>query len=142
MATQSKLYLTVVSQEKQLLSKEVSSISAPTTEGEITVLPQHIPLFTQLQTGLLTYKVGKEEEQFIVSKGFMNVGSDGVVTVMVDTAVHARDVSLEKAEAAVKAAEETMSMTQDRRELFLAEASLKLALLEMKVAQTSRRRSN
>jgi F-type H+-transporting ATPase subunit epsilon len=140
MATPTKLQLVVVSQDRQLLSKEVGSITAPTTEGEITVLPQHVPLFTQLQTGLLTYRSGKEEEQFVVSKGFMDVGVDGTVTVMVDTAMHARDISLERAEAAVKAAEQTMSITQDRRELLMAEASLRLALLEVKVAQSSKRR--
>lgn len=142
MASPSKLQLTVVSQERQLLSEEVVSITAPTTEGEVTILPQHVPLFTQLQTGILTYKIGNQEEQFVVSKGFMNVGVDGAVTVMVDVAVHARDISLDKAEAAVKAAEATMSITEDRRELLMAEASLRLALLEIKVAQASHRRTN
>lgn len=140
MATPTKLQLVVVSQDRQLLSKEVVSITAPTTEGEITVLPQHVPLFTQLQTGLLTYRSGKEEDQFVVSKGFMDVGVDGTVTVMVDTAVYARDISLERAEAAVRAAEQTMSVSQDRRELMMAEASLRLALLEVKVAQSTKRR--
>lgn len=134
-----KLKLTVVSQERQLLTTEVESITAPGSEGELTILPDHLPLFTQLQAGVLTYRNGKEEAMIVVSKGFLDVAPNNEVTVMVDTAVHARDISLEKAEDAIRQAQETMTTTQDRRELLLAEASLKQALLEVKVARSSKR---
>jgi len=57
---------------------------------------------------------------------------------MVDSAVEARAISLQKAEQAVQAAHETMSKTVDERELMMAEASLKRALLEIKVAQRTK----
>lgn len=136
-----KLKLTVVSQEHQLLSTEVDSVTAPTTEGEVTILPQHLPIFTQLQTGILTYREAGEDAQIVISKGFLDVAPESEVTVMVDTATHARDISLERAEEAVKAAHETMSATQDQRELLLAEASLKQALLEIKVARSTKKAS-
>lgn len=135
-----RLKLTVVSQERQLLSEVVESVTAPAAEGEITILPDHIPLFSPLQTGVLTYRNGGES-QIVISKGFLDVGVDNNITVIVDTAVHARDISLEKAEAAIKAAQETMTTTQDRRELLMAEASLKQALLEIKVARATKRAS-
>jgi F-type H+-transporting ATPase subunit epsilon len=135
----SKLTLIVVSQEKELLTTTVDSVTAQTTEGEITVLPQHLPVFTQLQTGVLTYRNEKDEQQLVVSKGFLDVGPDNQITVMVDTATHARDISLEKAEKAITAAHETMKLSSDRQELLLAEASLKQALLEVKVARSSKR---
>jgi F0F1-type ATP synthase epsilon subunit len=49
---------------------------------------------------------------------------------------------MEKAEQAIKAAEQTMSITEDQRELIQAEASLRLALLEMKVARQSHKRTS
>ncbi|MDQ3008568.1 MAG: ATP synthase F1 subunit epsilon [bacterium] len=134
-----KLTLTVVSQEKQLLTTTVDSLTAPASEGEVTILPEHVPVFTRLSSGVLTYREGKTETEIVVSKGFMDVGPNNEVMVIVDTATHARDISLEKAEAAIKAAEETMSRTEDQRELLLAEASLKQAMLELKVARRSRR---
>ncbi len=136
-----KLTLTVVSQERELFSQEVDSVTAPGSEGEMTILPMHLPLFTQLQTGVLTYRTGKEEEQLVVSKGFIDVGPNSDVTVIVDTATHARDISLEKAEKAVAAAQETMTSTRDQRELLLAEASLKQAMWELKVARASKKSS-
>lgn len=136
-----KLKLTVVSQERQLLSTEVDSVTAPSVEGEVTILPQHLPIFTQLQAGILTYREGKDDAQIVVSKGFLDVGPQSEITVMVDTATHARDISVERAEEAVKAAHETMATTQDQRELLLAEASLKQALLEIKVARSTKKAS-
>jgi len=135
------LHITIISQEKQLETVDAEQISAPTSEGEITVLPGHIPLFARLVTGELTYKKGDQESEYVVSKGFIDVSVDNQVTVLVDAAVEAREISLEKAEAAVKAAHETMAQTEDRHELMMAEASLRLALLEIKVAQKTRHTS-
>src|SRR5690606_32189386 len=98
------------------------------------------PLFSPLQSGVLTYRNGGES-QIVISKGFLDVGVDNNITIIVDTAVHARDISLEKAEAAIKAAQTTMTTTQDRRELLMAEASLKQALLEIKVARATKKAS-
>lgn len=134
-----KLTLTVVSQERELFTEQVDSVTAPGSEGEMTILPMHLPLFTQLQTGVLTYRNGKDEQQLVVSKGFIDVGPNSEVTVIVDTATYARDISLEKAEKAIKAAQETMTTTRDQRELLLAEASLKQAMWEMKVARASKK---
>lgn len=134
-----KINLTIVSQEKELLSTQVDSITAPASEGEVTILPNHLPLFTQLTTGVLTYRVGREEQQVVVSKGFLDVAPNSEVSVMVDTAVDARDISLEQAEAAIQAANETIAHPRDQRELQMAEASLKLAMLEVKIARSSKK---
>jgi F-type H+-transporting ATPase subunit epsilon len=133
-----KLKLTIISQERQLLSTEVEMITAPTADGEITILPGHIPLLSRLQTGELRFKNGDIENTFVVSKGFIDVAPQNEVVVLADSAVEAREISIEKAEAAVRAAHETMSKTTDQRELMMAEASLKRALLEIKVAQKTK----
>ena len=134
-----KINLKIVSQEKELLQQEVDSLTVMTTSGEITVLPKHAPLFSQVKSGELIYRNGKEEYSIVVSDGFIDVNPSSEVTVMVDSAVLARDISLQKAEEAVKAAKETMSKTQDQRELLMAEASLRQAMLEIKVAEKTRK---
>ncbi len=134
------ILLTVVSQEKQLLKTQVEQITAPTAMGEITILPEHIGLFSKLETGELRYLVSGVEESLVISDGFITVSPDSTVTVMVDAAKFARDISVQKAEEAVKAASETIKASpEDRRELLMAEASLRLALLEIKIAQKSKK---
>lgn len=141
MAKQKQLLLSIVSQEKQLLSIKVDSVTAPSSKGEITVLPDHISLFTILEPGLLLYRIGNETHTFLVSKGFLDVHEGKSITVIVDTATAARDISLVKAQQAIEAAKATMAQTTDRRELLLAEASLKQAMLEIKIAQKTRKSS-
>ncbi len=134
------LTLSIISQEEELLETEATSITAPTTTGEVTILPEHVPLFTQLTYGALRYTdTNGEASTFAVSKGFMDVDPDERVTVIVDTAVAARNISLDKAEAAVAAAKEAMEMTDDERELLQAEASLRQAMLEVQIAQKSKK---
>lgn len=133
------ILLNVVSQEGQLLKTTVSRVTAPTKNGEITILPDHIALFTKLETGQLVYEIDKKEAYIVVSQGFLTVSPEGEITVMVDSATLDRDISLAKAEAAVKAAQETITKTADQRELLMAEASLKRALLEIRVAQRSKK---
>lgn len=135
-----QILLTVVSQEKQLLKTKVEQITAPTVEGEITILPDHIGLFSKLQTGILSFLEEGKEQSIVISDGFITVSPDSTVTVMVDTATDERDISIEKAEQAVRDAKETIQASpEDRRELLMAEASLKRALLEIRVAQKSKK---
>ncbi len=136
------LQLQVVSQEKELLNTTVDSVTAPTTSGEITVLPGHIPLFTKLTTGEVRFMNGTTESSIVVSEGFLTVSENDSLIVMVDSATLAREVSEQKAQEAIRAAKETLKISEDKRELLMAEASLKLAMMELKVAQKAKRTRN
>lgn len=134
-----KLNLQVVSQEKELFQGQVDLLVAPTVEGELSILPFHAPLFAQMSIGELRYKQDTEWSYLVVSAGFLHVTPDNKAIVIVDSATHARDISLEKAEAAIKAAKETMLLSENKRELLLAEAALRRAMLEIRVAQKTKR---
>lgn len=130
-----KIQLTIITQEKQLLDVVVDQITVMTTSGEITVLPNHIPLFTRLQTGELVYKQNGQPHSVIISGGFLDVSPNSKITVLADTASLESDITLAKAEEAKRKAEETMAQKTDRRNFMIAEASLRKALLELKVAR-------
>lgn len=134
-----KLHLVVVSQERQLLDTEVTQITVTTSEGEVTILPGHIPLVTKLMTGELRFVTSDRSDSIVVSRGFMTVSPGNQVTIMADTAVHAREISEQKAEEAVHAAHETLRLSADQRERMMAEAALRRALLEIKIAERSKR---
>ena len=50
-----KLKLRVLSQNEELLNIEVDAVTLPMYEGEATILPNHIPVFSQLKPGILRY---------------------------------------------------------------------------------------
>lgn len=134
-----QLQLRVVSQEKELLAGAVDSITIPTASGEITILPGHVALFSQVKLGMMTVRRGETEQFVVVSDGFLNIAPNNQVVVMIDSGVLDRDISLQAAEKAVKAASETMTKTVDQRELMMAEASLRRALLEVQIANRTRK---
>lgn len=133
-----KLHLTIVSQEKKLLDEQIDEVTAPASEGEITILPEHIPLFTKLSPGELRYQQNGKTYSVVVSQGFLNVDSDSNVTAIVDSAFEARTLSLQKAQTAVKQAKESMKTAKSREELIKAEAALRFALLQEKIAEKTR----
>lgn len=133
------LLLTILTQEHQLLSREVSSLTVMTTEGEITVLPNHIPLFTKLADGELVYrwKEGEKTEagSFAVSGGFLDVNPNGTVTVLADYAIRSEDINVARVEEAKKAAEEAMRNKESEKQFRLAEAALRRTLNELRIAE-------
>ena len=134
------IHLKIVTQTRQLLDIDgVDSVTAPSSEGELTILPHHVPLVTKLETGEIRYTKDSKEESVVVSQGFLTVDSESGITIMVDAGALEREISLEKAEEAIKKAKEIITSTSDRRELLLAEASLKRAMLEQRLAQRTKR---
>ncbi|MBD3279299.1 MAG: ATP synthase F1 subunit epsilon [Candidatus Pacebacteria bacterium] len=133
------LTLRIVSQEKQLLETETDSVSIPTVQGQITVLPGHLPLFAQVQTGELIYRFKEQAKSVVVTKGFVDVTPKNEVVVMVDSGTLAEAISVQQAQQAIQAAHETMQKTQDQRELILAEAALRKAMWEIRVAEKTKK---
>ena len=56
-----KLNLEIITPERRVLSEKVDEIVVPGLEGELGILPQHTPLISQLQTGILSYRQGTEK---------------------------------------------------------------------------------
>ncbi|OGJ40796.1 MAG: ATP synthase F1 subunit epsilon [Candidatus Pacebacteria bacterium RIFOXYB1_FULL_44_10] len=130
-----KLMLTIITQEKELLKLEVDQVTAETASGQITILPNHIPLFTRMQAGELVYKINAQEQSVVVMDGFLDVSPNNAITVLTDSATLARDLSVAQAEEARQKAEEAMKVKVDRRQILMAEASLRKAMLELQVAR-------
>jgi F-type H+-transporting ATPase subunit epsilon len=147
MSTPRTLQLTIMTQERELLTREVNSVSVMTTEGEITVLPGHIPLFTKLDVGELVFRWSEgsgsrsEEDSFSVSGGFLDVNPSGEVTILADYAIRSSDIDLAQAEAAREQAEAAMQNRESEVDFRMAETTLKRALNDLRVANRNRRTS-
>ena len=57
--------LEIISPEKIILSEKVNSVTIPSFEGEMTILPDHIPLITFLRPGILRIESSKESKYFV-----------------------------------------------------------------------------
>jgi len=132
------LHITVVTPEKTILDQEADELIVPTTTGEITILPHHVPLFTQLHEGEITIKHNGKDEQLVVAGGFVEV-SEKSVTVLADYAVHGKDISAAKAQEAKERAEKALKEKKSNIDYATAEAEFRRAILELKVANKYRK---
>lgn len=129
------LIVDIISQEKHLLTKEAIKLIAPGIQGEVTILPHHIPLFTRLKDGIVTIVSEKDAEEFAILGGFMDVNPESHITILADAAFSASDINEAEALKAKKRAEEVMKQHVDEVEFRQAEASLRKAILELKISR-------
>ena len=79
-----KLYLNIVSPEKEIYNGEVESVTLPGTIGTFTILQQHAPIVSSLREGKVMYVPTEGEEQTLdIEGGFIEL-SGGVVSACVD----------------------------------------------------------
>src|ERR1017187_10369874 len=121
-----KLQVELVTAEGRILSEEADFVLAPGLEGDLGVLPQHIPLLTPLRTGEVMVRNGDAEHILFVAGGFLEVLPDRV-TILADA----------RAEESRKRAQELLAQDVGNYE---ASAALERAVLRLRVADVRRRR--
>lgn len=127
-----KLNLEIITPERKVLSLQVEEVTVPGVDGEFGVLPNHTPLISQLQTGVLTYRQGGERRSVHVSGGFVEVLPDHVA-VLSDVAERPEEIDPERARRARERAERRLASNGDdidfrREELRLQRAMIRLQL--------------
>ncbi len=111
-----QIKLKIITPEKTVLEEMVDSVTIPTTEGEITILPHHIPLVSGLASGDIVARHGEDVVPMAVSGGFIEVkGVSGVteVAVLADFAEHVKEISEDAVRAAQARADELKKMKEN-----------------------------
>ncbi len=126
--------LEIVTAERMIFSGDVSEIVAWGTEGQMGILPHHVPLMTILRPGDLLIKKGEEEQYMAISGGFLEVGLDKVV-ILADACERAGEIDIERAEAARRQAEKTLKTSPSKTATAAAEIALRRSLVRLKVAR-------
>ena len=134
------LQLDIVTAERLMYSEEVQSVVAPGTAGELGILPSHAPLLTSLAPGELRVTKDDDQTAIVVSGGFLEVIGNHV-TVLADTAEQADDIDVERAEAALKRAEERVAAADTQLDLARAVAAMRRSRARIAVAGRRRRRT-
>lgn len=96
----SRIRFELTTPERVVVKEAVDGATLPTREGEITVLPGHIPLIAALVPGMVTLYKKAEEEYLAVSGGFIEVQPGDSLIVLADTAERAEELDLQKVEEA------------------------------------------
>ncbi len=131
-----KLQVELVTAEGRVLSEEADFVLAPGIDGDLGVLPHHIPLLTPLRNGEVLVRNEDTEHVLFVAGGFLEILPDKV-TILADAAERAEDIDEARAEESRKRAQELLSQEASNAE---AASALERATLRLRVAEVRRRR--
>ena len=122
------------------LDEAIYSVTIPTIDGEISVLPSHEPLVTVARDGVITVRRTKEtqeEEFFAISGGVVEIDQTGV-RILVDEADHGDDIIEAETQAALERAIAARDNADDQIEREKAKQLIDRHLVRLKVADLQR----
>lgn len=123
----------VVTPERKVFSEQVESVIVPATEGYLGVLPNHAPMITGLEIGVIKYNQGGTEKKMAVCGGFMEVINNKVI-MLVDTAELSGEIDVMRAKKAKERAEQLLRQKESDVELQRAEMALRRAMARLQAA--------
>lgn len=130
------LHFQLVTPEGLVLEKDLKSLTCPTTLGEISILPGHVPIVATLKSGELIAKTDSGAESLHVAGGFIEVKPGGQVIALADSAEHATEIDEARAEEAKVRAQKTLAEIRVSDEEYArAAASLERSLSRLRIVR-------
>lgn len=132
----------IVTQERLVFSGQVDMISLPGAEGRMGILPDHMPMLTTLDFGEVKVRLGDVEEFYAIGGGFAEIQPDHVI-ILADSAEHADEIDLDRAQKAREQAEQVMKegVPEDPVRYAQIRAALRRADIRIDVSRRRRRRA-
>ncbi len=129
----STFLLEIVTPERKVYAEDVNMVVVKGAEGELGILPNHIPLVTPLRISAAKIKQGSKETIVAVQGGFLEVRKDKVV-LLAESAEFPSDIDVERAQAAKTRAEQRLtSARKDEVDFRRAELALQRAMNRLEV---------
>ena len=125
------LILEIVTPEARVYSETVDTVVIPTVEGEVGILPGHIPLVAQVGAGELRATKGGVTQFLVVGGGFAQVTGEKV-SILADSAIEEAKIDVNAVENAMKRAQDAL---KTKEALDPAEVERLEALVRFSVAQ-------
>jgi F-type H+-transporting ATPase subunit epsilon len=118
--------LRIVSPEGNVLKEDVEFVVLPGGLGELGILPNHAPLISGLNVGVIRYTLNSTIKRVAITGGFVEV-IDNSVTVLADTAELSEEIDLTRAVEAQERATERLKSHSDEIDVRRAEYALRRA---------------
>ena len=134
-------HLKVITPNPIVLDQDVEKIIARTIDGEVGVLPEHIPLITPLSVAPFQYWEKGERKIAAVLGGMMEVSKEGV-TIISDHAALAENIDTVIAEKEKELAEAKLAQKKDKVDVQKAEMELTRLLVMLEAVELAKRLKN
>jgi F-type H+-transporting ATPase subunit epsilon len=124
--------LEIVTPEAVTFSEDVDMVTLTGGDGDMGILPQHMPLMTQLVAGEIIVRKGADTIFLAVGDGFVQVTGDRVA-ILTDMAIRAENIDEAAAEQARKNAEARLAQKISDEDSAQVQAALMHATTQLKI---------
>lgn len=124
--------LKIITPDRVFFEESVSMVEFNTTEGEIGVYKNHIPMTVILAPGILTITQEQGTREAALHSGFAEILQDRV-TILAEIVEWPEEIDVQRAEAAKERAEQRLSSKTPETDLARAETALQRAVARIEV---------
>lgn len=132
MADNQTIHLRVITPDRMFFEGDVDMVEFNTTEGEIGVLPGHIPLTVIIKPGILLFHDGEEEKEAALHSGFAEILPDSI-TILAEIIEWPEEIDEHRAEEALQRAQERIASHKPETDMVRAQAALMRAMARIEV---------
>ena len=123
MADSKSFQLRIITPDRMFYEGEVDMVEFCTTEGQIGVLPGHIPLTVIVKPGILNIYEADGEKHAALHSGFAEILPEGV-TILAEIIEWPSEIDAQRAEDALRRAEERLRSRTPETDVARAETAL------------------
>lgn len=127
-----KLQLRIITPDRVFYEGEVEMVELNTTEGQIGILPGHIPLTVIVKPGILVISEPEGQKEAALHAGFAEILPDRV-TVLAEIVEWPEEIDPGRAEAAMERAQERLREKSAGTDIARAETALLRAIARIQV---------
>ena len=129
-----KFELKIIKPDGMFFDGQSDFLEFVSTEGEMGVYANHIPLTTILDAGVVKIHDGNEVKKAAVLGGFVEILQDKI-TMLAEDAQWPEEIDVERAKEARKRAEERLQKKESGMDMVRAEAALKRAMARIRATK-------
>ena len=130
MADKNGFLLRIITPERVFYESQIDMVEFNTTEGEVGVLPGHIPLTVIIKPGILHISEQDGEKDAALHAGFAEILP---VKILAETIEWPDEIEVKRATAAKERAEERLRSRTPETDIARAETALQRALARIQV---------
>lgn len=132
MADKNSFFLRIVTPDRVFYENQADMVEFNTTEGEIGVLPGHIPMTVIVKPGILNISEPEGEKEAALHSGFAEILPEGI-TILAEVIEWPEEIDEKRAVAAKERAEERLRSKTSDTDIARAETALQRALARIQV---------
>jgi F-type H+-transporting ATPase subunit epsilon len=126
--------LIIATPARYFFKGDASSLTITTPDGEIGVLPGHMPMVVAIRNAPVRFMANGEQREAALASGFAEITGDKVV-ILADTAEWPEEIELHRALEAKRRAEGRMRAHRSNTEYMRSQVALQRALTRINVSK-------